>query len=66
MLFQIIIAVWCFLILMVLLIGAWTVISKSAYNSVVSLKFKVGGWLYLIDNLALLFILIRVNLKTKK
>lgn len=66
MLFQIILAVWCFLMFILLVSGALMEISTSGYDSVISLNFKFGGWLYLIDNLALLFILIRINLKTKK
>lgn len=66
MLFQIVITSWCFLMFFALVSGGLMEISSNGYGELVSLKFKLGGWLYSIDIIALLVILIKINLKTKK
>lgn len=66
MLFQIIITLWCLAIFLLIVFTALGTISSGGYDGLVEMKMRFGGWVYLIDSTALLIILIKARMKTKK
>lgn len=66
MLFQIIITSWYLAMFLIIVFTALGTISSNGYDGIVEMKMRFSGWLYLIDSIALLVILIKVRLKTKK
>lgn len=66
MLFQIVITAWCLAMFLLIVFTALGTVSSGGYDGLVVMKMRFGGWVYLIDSTALLVILIKARMKTKK
>lgn len=66
MLLQKVMAIWCLAFFLIFVISALTEVSSSGYEELVTFRLTIFGWLYLIDNIALVVLLFYISRNGKK